>query len=198
MISEFFSRFRKTFLLGILLIFLLILGAKIDFHTHRRIFWFSPKYTYRRYHTNSPPPGAFFSDKKGGGELVWYRDILYFPRKPLFDLQPKSAKKGGGELVWYLRYLFFNLTHFRNFQLIWWILFFLANVFLIFPTTDLRFASNNVLPRTFPWVWKKMGKKIYYSTVCPRLSFSEETLPKFPHTDVLPSFPPVKNIRITF
>ena len=37
-----------------------------------------------------PPPGALLADKKGGGELVWYR-----------DLQDFSPKKGGGELVWY-------------------------------------------------------------------------------------------------
>ena len=43
-----------------------------------------------------PPPGTFFSDKKGGGELVWYRDIWYFPLKPVFGLTPKPAKKGGG------------------------------------------------------------------------------------------------------
>ena len=47
-----------------------------------------------------PPPGTFFSDKKRGGELVGYRDILYFPLKPVFDLTPKLAKKrGGGELT---------------------------------------------------------------------------------------------------
>ena len=30
-----------------------------------------------------------------GGQLVRYRNIIYFSLKPIFDLQPKSAKKGG-------------------------------------------------------------------------------------------------------
>ena len=43
-----------------------------------------------------PPPLNIFPDKKGGGELTWYRDIWYFPLKPVFGLTPKSAKKRGG------------------------------------------------------------------------------------------------------
>ena len=53
-------------------------------------------------------PGTFFPIKKGG-ELVWYRDIWYFPLKPVFGLTSKSAKKGGGGINVISRYLVFSL-----------------------------------------------------------------------------------------
>ena len=62
------------------------------------------------------------------------------------------------------KYLFFMPNHLRHFQLIWKILYFVANVVLKFLPTDvpLRFAPPNVLPRTYQRFKKnKMGKKVY-------------------------------------
>ena len=42
-IFEIFSRLVETFWLGILLLFFLILVAKIDFNTHKRVVWIFPE-----------------------------------------------------------------------------------------------------------------------------------------------------------
>ena len=76
-------------------IWVLIIQKRV-FHNISEINIKTPSKQYRWYHLNSPPPWAFFSDKKGGGELTWYRDIWYFPLKPVFGLNAKIGWKWGG------------------------------------------------------------------------------------------------------